>query len=221
MSQLPTNHSAAPLRIGIVEDDSGFAARLIEGIQKTKDLSAVGHYVTGQAALEALASLKLQLVLVDLKLPGMGGIEFIRRTKLLWPDLVTVVLTQFDDSDLLFAALAAGADSYLLKTDTPERILNGMRDAFSGGSVMSPSIGRKVFDFFQRPVMSDAVRGVLSSREREILLLARAGKTSKQISAALGLSHETVRTHFRNIYRSLQVHSLTEALEKTFKGSFP
>ena len=213
------HNSDVPLRVVIVEDNAAFAAELIGWLEATPDLSVLRHCPSAERALQELPALKPQIAIVDLKLPGMGGVELMRRVKRLLPDLTCIVLTQFEDSDLLFAALAAGADSYLLKHDSPERILAGIRDAQAGGSVMSPSIGRKVLNFFQDPAVPAAVRAALSPRQIEILQLARRGKNAKDIAVALGLSSETVRTHFRNIYRALQVHGLNQALDRTFPNA--
>jgi len=219
MNHAERDHRDVPLRIVILEDDPGFAAELTGWMQAAPGLSVLAHFTNAEEALQEVPNLKPHAAVIDLKLPGMGGVEFMRRIKRLLPELVCVVLTQFEDSDVLFAALAAGADSYLLKHDSPARILEGLRDAHTGGSVMSPSIGRKVLDFFQNPAIPAAVRGALSPRQIEILQLARRGKNAKEIAAALGLSSETVRTHFRNIYRALQVHCLNQALDRTFPSA--
>jgi len=212
----PNSEGETRSRLVIVEDDPGFAADLVDWLHADSGFRVVAHYTTAEQALQGLTIVKPHLAVVDLNLPEMGGVELIRRLKRLMAELTCVVLTQFSDSDLIFGALAAGADSYLLKGDAPGRILESIRDADQGGSVMSPSIGRKVFDFFQAPGVPAEIRAALSPRQIEILQLAKRGKNTKGIALALHLSSETVRTHFRNIYRALQVHSLNQALDRTF-----
>jgi DNA-binding NarL/FixJ family response regulator len=155
--------------------------------------------------------------LVDLKLPGMGGVECISRLKPLLPDVLCLVITQFDDSDLLFDALQAGADGYLLKRASDKEIIEAIHTVAEGGGAMSASICRKVLEHFQKLAPSADAQSTLSDREMEALQLARRGKRAKEIARTMNLSYETVRTHFRNIYRKLHVHSLRAAVEKTFR----
>jgi DNA-binding NarL/FixJ family response regulator len=204
------------VRVGIADDDATFAREVAGWVDGTPGFSVVAQNTTAEEALQVWPRLKLRLAVVDLQLPAMGGIKLIRQVKRRLPDLTCVVLTQFEDSDLLFAAVAAGADSYLLKHDSRSRILDGLKDAHAGGSVVSPSLGRRLFDFFQAPGVTAAVRAALTSRQIDILQLARRGRNAKQIASVLGLSSETVRTHFRNIYRALQVHSLDQAVDRAF-----
>src|SRR5262249_51643755 len=152
---------------------------LMGWLDTAPDFSVVAHHSTAEQALPELTAVKPHVAIVDLNLPGTGGVQLIRQIKRLLPEVVCVVLTQFSDSDLIFAALAAGADSYLVKDDSPARILEAIRDAQRGGSVMSPSIGRKVFNFFQAPGVPPTIRAALSARQIEILQFARRGKNAK------------------------------------------
>lgn len=202
--------------VSLIEDDATAAGWLIRLIEGTDCFTFRWHYLSAEAALGAMPRERPDMMLVDLQLPGMGGIECIRRLKRLLPDLLCVVVTQFDDSDSLFAALQAGADGYLLKRATPEQILEAIATVRDGGGFMSPSICRMVLEHFHAPRLAAEAEIILSPRELDLLQLARRGKRPKEIARALQLSYETVRTHFRNIYRKLQVTTLEEAVERGF-----
>jgi len=203
--------------VSLVEDEAHIADMLVELLANADGLRFASHHVTAEEALAHLPQINPRVVLVDLQLPGMGGIDCIRLLKRALPDLLCMVLTQFDDGDLLFAALQAGADGYLLKRAAPDEIIEAITTLHQGGGAMSPSICRKVFDYFQKLGLSPAAESALTDREIELLQLARRGKRPKQIAQAMGLSYQTVRTHFRNIYRKLHVQSLRAAVEKTFQ----
>jgi DNA-binding NarL/FixJ family response regulator len=203
--------------ISLVEDEAHTADMLLHLLGPATEFRVASHYRSAEEALADLPAVKPDLVLVDLKLPGISGAECIRRLKPLLPEVLCLVITQFDDSDLLFAALQAGADGYLLKRATQQEILDGIRNVRDGGGAMSPSICRKVLDYFQATGPSRRAQSILSPREIELLQLARRGKRAKAIATAMDLSYETVRTHFRNIYRKLHVHTLRDAVDETFK----
>lgn len=193
------------------------ADMLADLLGETEGFCVSSRHPTGEAALTALPGIKPQIVLVDMKLPGMDGATLIRRLKRDHPEMLFLVITQFDDSDLLFDALQAGADGYLLKRASDGEIIEAIRTVVDGGGAMSPSICRKVLDHFQKFTPSRDAQSTLSDREIELLHLARRGKRAKEIACAMDLSYETVRTHFRNIYRKLHVHSLRGAVRKTFR----
>ena len=205
------------ISISLIEDDGRAAQQMLALLNQADDVRVLSHYWTAEEALAQLPRLRSTMVLVDLQLPQMGGIECIRRLKRILPGLLCIVLTQFDDSDLLFAALQAGADGYLLKQSSPQQIIEAISTVQDGGGAMSPSICRKVLNHFQNLTPSRDAQSRLTQREIELLQLARRGKRSKEIARAMGLTYETVRTHFRNIYRKLHVHKLHAAVEKTFE----
>ncbi len=202
--------------VSLVEDEAHIAEMLVDLLANADGLRFASHHVTAEEALVRLPEIKPRVVLVDLQLPGIGGIDCIRLLKRALPDVLCLVLTQFDDGDLLFAALQAGADGYLLKRAAPEEIIEAITTLRQGGGAMSPSICRKVFDYFQKLGLSPQAESALTNREIELLQLARRGKRPKQIAQVMDLSYQTVRTHFRNIYRKLHVQSLRAAVEKTF-----
>jgi len=204
------------ITVSLVEDEVATAEMLTGLLASAEGFRVASRHLTAEEALDCLPSIRPDVMLVDLQLPGMNGAECIRRLKRLLPDAVCLVVTQFDDGDLLFAALQAGADGYLLKRAPAPEIIEAIRTVGAGGGVMSPSICRKVLDHFQKLTPSADAQSILSEREIALLQLARRGKRAKEIARALQLSYETVRTHFRNIYRKLHVHSLRAAVEKTF-----
>jgi DNA-binding NarL/FixJ family response regulator len=205
-----------PISISLIEDDAQAAGMLTGLLDEAGGFRVASHHSKAEDALAELPNIKPEMALVDLVLPAMGGVECIRRLKRQLPGLLCLVITQYDDIDLLFDALQAGADGYVLKRASDRDIIEAIRTVIDGGGVMSPSICRKVLDYFQSIQPSRQAQSLLSTREIEILQLARRGQRAKQIAATIGISYETVRTHFRNIYRELHVHSLPEAVKKTF-----
>jgi DNA-binding NarL/FixJ family response regulator len=153
---------------------------------------------------------------MDINLAGMTGIECARRLKEHLPDLLIIMLTIFDDSERVFAALRAGASGYLLKRFAPNELITSIQQVMEGGSPMSPHIARRVVEFFypQRSGRTATEMDYLTDRERELLALLARGKHYKEIADQLGISTDTVRSHIRRIYRKLHVHSRTEAAVK-------
>jgi DNA-binding NarL/FixJ family response regulator len=205
-----------PIRISLIEDEPDTAEWLTRLLEGAGGFLFVSRHASGEEALARLAAFKPEVVLVDLQLPGKNGAECIRALKPVLPETRWLVITQFDDGDLLFAALQAGADGYLLKRAPATEIIEAIRTVVAGGGAMSPSVCRRVLDYFQMASPLADAQSALSEREVTILQLARRGKRAKEIARALHLSYETVRTHFRNIYRKLHVHSLRSAVEKAF-----
>jgi DNA-binding NarL/FixJ family response regulator len=205
------------ITVSLIEDDPATVDVLAGIIESARGFRVASRHADAEDALSRLPAIQPALALVDIQLPGLNGIECIRRLKRLLPDVLCLVITQFDDGDLLFAALQAGADGYLLKRAPAAEIIEAIRTVKAGGGAMSPSICRKVLDHFQKLAPSADAQLTLSDREITLLQLARRGKRAKEIARALQLSYETVRTHFRNIYRKLHVHSLRAAVEKTFR----
>ena len=201
-----------PITVSIVEDDR--AARetllaLLEGEQT--GLRCVGCYATGEAALKGIPADRPDVALVDIKLPGMSGIECEARLRARMPELQVLMLTTFDESDLIFDSLRAGARGYLLKKMISADLVDAVEQVHAGGAPMSMQIARQVVDHFHRrhAVSSDVEQ--LTSREQEILALLARGRLYKEIGHRLGISICTVRAHLRNIYEKLHVRSRTEA----------
>lgn len=203
-----------PVRTVMIEDNAAYAASLAKFFQHpAHGIECVAIYPNAETALERIAMDQPDLALVDLHMPGMGGVECIAALAELQPSLLSLVLTTFDDSDLLFDALKAGACGYLLKSMPPAEVADAIHQARAGGSPMSLQIARKVVNHFRRQ-SEPAAPSVLSAREHEVVNLLATGARYKEIAASLGVSIETVRSHIKNIYAKLHVNSRTEAINK-------
>jgi DNA-binding NarL/FixJ family response regulator len=206
-----------PLRVAIVEDDEQVRENLAVLINETKGFECVGTFGSGEAALENMPRRPPDVVLMDVNLPGMSGVECVRQLKARIPAIQVVMLTVYDDSDRIFQALQMGASGYLLKRSTADEILRAIEDVHRGGAPMSGYIARKVVQSFQRQGPSDKIAENLTKREADVLNYAARGYTNKEIADALGLSSETVRGYLKTIYGKLHVRSRTEAAMKFFK----
>ncbi len=207
-----------PITFAIVDDDAGLRDSIVRYLKVKGGFVCVGQY--GRAP-EALANLSVDppsVVLMDIKMKGMDGIECVRRLKEKVPDILVIMLTVFEDEDLIFDALMAGATGYLLKRQPPEQLLEAIHELLAGGSPMSATIARKVVKLLQRSgggaKTTGAARLLLSERQREMLELLAAGEPYKAIADKMGLSIHTVRGYIRRIYEKLQVHTRTEAVAK-------
>ena len=212
-------HIPSPVvRVALVEDDTRIRQGLTLLIGTSPGYDCVGNYSTAEEALARLPDLAPDVVLMDINLPGMSGIECIRRLKKLLPSAQLVMLTVFEDHDRIFRSLSAGASGYLLKNTPPARLLDAIREVFQGGAPMSAQIARSVVEEFRQPVPPESPASALSPREKEILGLLARGFLYKEIADQLRLSVETVRTHIRNIYEKLHVHSKAEVISRHLKG---
>ncbi len=216
---LPQHHdgrNVLPSRF--VEKMKRSARQIVRYLTAQGGFVCVGQYGRAQDALARLPTESPAVVLMDIKMKGMDGIECVRRLKEKMPEILVIMLTVFDDDDLIFDALMAGASGYLLKRQPPESLLEAIRELLAGGSPMSATIARKVVRLLQRsagPVKpGDATRWLLSDRQREILERLAAGESYKIIADKMGLSIHTVRGYIRRIYEKLQVHTRTEAVAK-------
>jgi DNA-binding NarL/FixJ family response regulator len=158
------------------------------------------------------------VVLMDINMAGMDGIECVRRLKALVPQIQILMLTVYEDTEQIFKALAAGATGYLLKRLAPEELLQAIRDAHAGGSPMSNSIARKVVASFQKTDGAGAKQNLLTAREQEVLDCLAQGLAYKQIGDKLNISINTIRSHLRHIYEKLHVQSRTEAVAKYLRN---
>lgn len=206
-----------PIRVMVVEDDDAIRNGLHLLIDGSEGYSCVASCRTAEEALEILPGLLPEVVLMDINLPGMSGIECIICIKNSWPELQVMMLTVFDNSEEIFKSLSAGATGYLLKKTPPAKLLEAIRELASGGSPMSGEIARKVVQTFARPVFHSVSSVSLTPREEEILNYLSKGFLYKEIASELYISIETVRTHVRKIYQKLQVRTRTEALLKCIK----
>jgi len=208
-----------PVKLAMVEDDAPFATALQRYFALGHEVKCVAHYRTAEAALEGIPALAPEVLLVDINLPGMSGIDFVSRIKHTCPQALCLMLTMYEESTLIFDALKAGASGYLLKRTPPKEVTKAIIDARAGGSPMSPEIARQVVSFFHqgqpapaRPADPDI--NTLAAREREVLDLLSKGYLYKEIGDQLGISTHTVNTHIRRIYEKLHVQSRSQAVAK-------
>jgi DNA-binding NarL/FixJ family response regulator len=199
------------LTVSIIDDDSRLCLLLTRALSKSNEIHIVSTHHTGEAALLEIPLLRPSVALIDIKLPGMNGIDFIRHLqRFRLPVLPAIlILTGHEDESLVFDALKAGADGYLSKDRTSTAELSqAIKQVGAGGGVMSPNIARKVLEHFRNPTSCFAE---LSAREFDVLDNLVEGLLYKQIATKLGISMDTVRRHIKSIYGKLQVHSRTEA----------
>jgi DNA-binding NarL/FixJ family response regulator len=208
------------IQVSIVEDESGLRRELESLINAAPGFRCLKTYPHAEAALTGIPQHPPDLVLMDINLPGMSGIECVRRLKQDRPELPIVMLTVYEDSDALFKSLMAGANGYLVKRTPRPKLIEALREICAGGAPMSRSIARKVVDFFHQASRLPAAPGqppelqTLTPREQEILASLAKGHSYKEIAAELGISGDTTRKHMCRIYEKLHVRSRTEAILK-------
>lgn len=210
--------------VAIIEDDAPNREIWGEWVNRSPDFKCIAQFGSVEAALPKLPELQPRIVLSDINLPGLSGIEGVRRLKPLLPNTQFVMLTVYEDADHIFEALAAGATGYMLKDSKRTQLLEALREVLAGGSPMSANIARKVVQSFQRPVapptdttsnpQMHAETENLSPRESEVLDLLAQGLLYKEISEKLGVSMPTVNTYIRRIYEKLQVRSRAQAVAR-------
>ncbi|HZT23308.1 MAG TPA: response regulator transcription factor [Verrucomicrobiae bacterium] len=200
--------------LAIVEDNKTIRESLAEFAQTDPECRCVCTCATAEEALKVIPKHRPDLVLMDIQLPNLSGIECCAQLKQLLPSVQILMVTVYEDTDRIFRALRAGACGYLLKRCTPEELVAAIREVRQGGAPMSREIARKVIASFQEPVLTAAAVEDLSRREREILELVAAGLPNKIIADRLGLTDGTVRWHLRHVYHKLHVRSRTEAALK-------
>lgn len=214
-----------PITVSIVEDNEQLRATLAKMIDRADGFKCLSHFGSAEEALDALPKEKPNVVLMDINLPGINGVECVRRLKQVAPEILAVMLTAYEDTENIFNALAAGATGYLLKRAPRAEILDAVREVHRGGSPMTTHIARKVVQSFQRqmaaapqPAPSGNPTGgenqTLSPREQEVLDYLSQGFLYKEISEKMNVSYETVHTYIRRIYEKLQVRTRTEAVAK-------
>ena len=203
--------------IAIVEDDSLLRESFRETLSASDKWTVTGCYGRAETALEGLQQSPPDACVVDIQLPGLSGIQLLRKVKQLCPNTQFLMVTVFEDADRVFEALAAGASGYVLKRDIDAKLLESLDDVVAGGSPMSSGIARKVVQHFQLPVAEPSEDYHLTQRERETLDLLAKGYLYKEIAHELGVRMETVSFHLGNIYRKLHVRTRTEAVLKYMK----
>jgi DNA-binding NarL/FixJ family response regulator len=203
-----------PITISLVEDNQQLRVTLARLLDRSEGFKCLSQYGSAEEALAALPNDKPEVVLVDINLPGMNGVEFVRKLKQANPEMLAVMLTAYEDTENIFNALAAGATGYLLKRAPRAELLDAIREVRRGGSPMTTHIARKVVQSFQRQSPAPDPGETLSAREQEVLDHLSQGFLYKEIAEKMGISYETVHTYIRRIYEKLQVRTRTEAVAK-------
>lgn len=208
------------ITVAVVEDSSVLGASLQKIIETSDNLQMVGLWTSGEEALKKIEAFRPQVVLMDINLPDLSGIEVTARVKQHLPEIQIVMVTVYRDHNKIFAALKAGASGYLLKRASTAEVRAAIKDVLTGGAPMSAEIARRIVDAFHQPASAAVTPGdlELSVREIEILEQLCEGLANKEIADRLGISFETVRVHLKNIFEKLHVRSRTEAAIK-FRNS--
>ena len=202
------------IRISIVEDDNRVRDSLARLIDRSPGFGCVSKHPSAEDALRDLPANRPNVVLMDINLGGMSGIECVRLLKEVLPETQVMMLTVYENTDHIFSALSAGASGYLLKQTPPDELLAAIQELSRGGSPMSSHIARKVVASFQAPTPAVRETANLSPREKEVLDYLAKGFLYKEIAEALGIGYDTVHTHIRRVYEKLHVRSRAQAVAK-------
>jgi DNA-binding NarL/FixJ family response regulator len=202
------------ITVSIVEDNRGTRESLTELLGRASTLRCIGSHADGESALRKIPDELPDVVLMDINLPGMNGIECVSRLKDQLPQTQVLMLTTYEESDLIFDSLRSGASGYLLKNAPPKELIAAIEQVHAGGSPMSMQIARKVVSHFRQIKQPSSDMETLTTREQEILALLAKGFLYKEIADQLGISLSTVRAHLHTVYQKLHVQSRTEAVVK-------
>ena len=207
-----------PITVSIVEDNEQLRTTLARVLNRADGFKCVSHYGDAESALVGLPKDKAEVVLMDINLPGMNGVECVSQLKAALPSTQFLMLTVYEDSDSLFKSLKAGASGYLLKRTASARLLEAIRDVHAGGSPMTPQLARRVVQFFSKPPEGNSRDVRLTAGEKEFLDQLAKGYAYKEIASRMKISIDTVRSYVRAVYEKLHVHSRTEAVVKYLRG---
>ncbi|GEP45491.1 response regulator transcription factor [Brevifollis gellanilyticus] len=207
------------IQVWLIEDHKTYGERLARALNRVEGIACGKRFTACEDAFAALTSeVAPQVLLLDVGLPGMNGIDAIARLRQLAPKMAIVILTVFEEDDKIFRAICAGAAGYLLKTSSPEDIAGAIRSAAAGGSPINPTIARRVLEMFSKANTAAPQKDYgLTPRELEILHLLVAGKTIKEAAADLGIGYYTADEYIRGVYEKLQVRSRGSAIAKAVK----
>ncbi len=205
------------IRVALVEDNTRLRQQFTQLITASPGFECVGTYADAESALTGLMAEVPDVVLMDIELPGMSGVDCVARLRDRLPDLKVVMLTVYDNSENIFEALQNGANGYLLKRTPPAEILRSIREVQDGGAPMNSHIARLVVQSFHRRGSSPRAAENLTPREDEVLHLVARGLINKEIGEQMGITLETVRQHLKNCYAKLHVRTRTEAAMKRFR----
>ena len=207
-----------PIKVAIVEDDEGIRTSLGALLRRAPSIRFAGDYPDAETALREIPKVPPDVVLMDINLPGMNGVECVRQLKATVPKVQVLMLTVYEDSDSLFNSLKAGASGYLLKRTASSRLLEAIRDVHDGGSPMTPQLARRVVQFFAKTTSDESPVSRLTAGEKDFLDQLANGYAYKEIADRMKISIDTVRSYVRTVYEKLHVHSRTEAVVKYLRG---
>ena len=213
-----TASASAIVKVAIVEDQRDIREGLASLIKFTDGYQCIGSFRSMEEALEKIRFELPHIMLVDIGLPGMNGIEGIRLLKESWPGILVLMLTVYEDDEIIFDALCAGACGYLLKKTPPARLIESLNEAMNGGAPMSPEVARRVIKLFRQISPPEKADYQLTPHELRILKLLVEGHNYKTAATAQGVKVTTIAFHMRNIYEKLQVHSKSEAVAKALRN---
>ncbi len=202
------------ISVSLVEDNDQLRGTLARVLNRAEGFRCLSHYANAEDALKDLPRVRPDVVLMDINLPGMNGVQCVRQLKALLPEIQVMMLTVYEDTENIFNALAAGASGYMLKRTSSKELLEAIQDVQRGGSPMTMHIARKVVQSFQHTAATAQPAENLSEREQQVLDCLTQGLMYKEIAEKLGISYETVHTYIRRIYEKLQVRTRTEAVTK-------
>jgi len=202
------------ITVSIVEDNDELRGTLARVLSRAEGFRSLSQYASAEEALKALPQENPDVVLMDINLPEMNGVECVRQLRQVAPQIQVIMLTVYEDTEHIFDALAAGATGYLLKRTPRSELLEAIREVHQGGSPMTAHIARKVVQSFTKPAAAIQPTENLSPREQEVLDCLSKGFLYKEIAEKLGISYETVHTYIRRIYEKLQVRTRTEAVAR-------
>lgn len=206
------------IKVAIFEDNKHLRESLYYLVNGTEGFTCSAAYADSNDLLFQLKRSQPDVILMDIEMPGMNGIEAVKIIRKQFPAIQVLMQTIFHDDDNIFKAICAGASGYILKTTSPAGYIDAIKDVFNGGSPMTGSIARRVLDLFQQNIIPTGSNDYqLTPKEKEILQQLVKGKSFKMIADTIGTSYETVRTHMKNIYTKLHVNSNTEAVSKALQ----
>ena len=205
-------------RIIIVDDDERLRAQLVRTVNRFGDCECIAQFASGEAALDGIPPARPDVVLMDINMPGMSGIDCVQRLKAAHPEIEFIMLTVYQDTERIFNSLKAGASGYILKRAVGEELRDAIQQVRAGGSPMTGQIARRVVQAFQQPAVAENVTARLSPREQEVLELLAKGHLYKEIASSLGITYATVHNYIRRMYEKLQVSSRAEAAAKFFSN---
>jgi len=201
------------ISVGLIEDTENYSAAVASLLRLSDELQLAGIWKDAESALLKVPEILPDVILTDIQLPGMNGIECIRRLKIDCPNVQFMILTVFEEDEKIFEALNAGATGYLLKSAPPEMIFNSIKEIHNGGSPMSPGIARKIIRHFQPSAIKDGGQ-IFTAREKQVLDLMSEGKLVKEIANSLDVSIHAIKKHIKNIYHKMHVQNKVEAVMK-------